>query len=276
MKHRVSTGRSAATAMALTALFALAAPLAAQEAAGRPANDLAFEGQISGTVFDQAKHPVSGASVAVLGAEGSTIHASNTDTRGRYALKGLARDEYAVLVMDPSGTLLRKDKVRVRPLFRNLVDFVTGPAGAQQPVQPALPGGESHNLPPFDLKVSMETQDGVPVSEAWFTAAPLSGEHPVRRARTSATGELLLEGLPAGYYRFTARALGHVTWSLGPLLMQGQEERELLLTLMPFPLGHKERIENLLVPVQPALPDRFEEETAPAAALPDPNTPDPS
>lgn len=257
------TGR-AALGLALAVLVSGGLSPAQQESQAGDA--VAFEGQISGTVYTSDKGYVSGTSVAVVGGKDPTIRGTNTDTRGRYAIKGLPRDQYAVLVMDPSGHLLRKDRVNVRPLFRNLVDFITGPPGAPEPVLPSLPGGETVELPSFTLEVELVSREGQPLAEAWVTAAPLSDEYSSRRARSDSGGELIFPDLPAGYYRLSARALGQVTWSLGPLLLQGPEDRRLQLSLVPFPLGHEERIENLIVPIQPARPEAFDAETAPAAA----------
>jgi hypothetical protein len=247
-------------------------------AAGEPSapDPVAFEGQISGTISTGPRSAVSGATVAVIGEGQTTIHGSNTDSKGRYAIRGLPRDEYAVLVMDPSGTLLRKDGVSVRPLFRNLVDFQVEAAGSPQPIMPSLPAETAAELPPFSLLVQLASRDGLPVTEAWFTAAPLQEDQPARRARSDAAGNVSLEALPAGYYRFIARGLGHVTWSIGPVLMQGEGTRELHLTMIPFPLGHQERIENLVVPIDPASPETFDSELQPASASADANAPDPS
>ncbi len=238
-----------------------------------PAAALPFSGQISGTVYSHAKRFVTGVSVAVTGTSGATIRGSSTDEDGRYAIKGLERDEYAVLVVEPDGALVRKDRVSVRPLFRNLVDFILAPPGAPQPPLPRLPASASAGSAGFTLDVTLRSREAQSVPEAWVIVSPLHEGTSSRRARTDTHGSARLEGLPPGYYRLSARALGHVTWSLGPLLMEGDSPKRLEVSLLPFPLGHEERIEDLLVPIEPATPDRFEaERPAQPGAASDPNS----
>jgi hypothetical protein len=253
-------------AMTLVALMGMPAANAAPRNGDAPASALPFSGQISGTVFTRTRGIVGSASVVVVGSSGERLYGTSTDEHGRYAVKGLEKDDYAILVMDPSGTLLRKGNVKVRPLFRNLVDFVTEPPGAPEPLLPRLPEPPAGQRPQ-DLSVTttLVTKEGLPISEAWVNVVPLQGEAPSQRARSDPRGNVRLAGLSTGYYRITARALGHVTWSLGPLLLEGGGEKSLKLILLPFPLGHREKIENLLVPVEPATPDAFAAETRPEA-----------
>jgi hypothetical protein len=247
--------RSALAAAALTAA-ALAAPgLRAEERA--PAGT----GQISGSVLSPSRQPVRGASVAVLPESGSTLHGTSTGDDGRYALRNLEPGVYSVLVLDPGGALLRKDRVHARPLFRNLVDFVApaaAPGGAHLPSLAPAPGGEAP--PAFDLHGLVLSAEGAPVPEAWAAVAPVGTEAPTLRARTDAEGKFRLLRIPCGYYRITVRSLGRVTWSLGPLLFGEPGERSLKLTLLPFMLGQPENPEDLLVPLDPATPEAFEKE----------------
>lgn len=231
-----------------------------------PSPALSFSGQISGTVYSQSRDTLSGTAVAVVGSSGDTIRGSSTDERGHYVVKGLEKDEYSVLVMDPSGALIRKDRVNVRPLFRNLVDFILAPPGAPLPPQPSLPGGSADPGTGFTLEVMLSESDGSPVPEAWVTVAHVEEGAPARRARTDARGTVTLDSLAPGYYRLAARALGHVTWSLGPVLLQGDSPKKLQVSLLPFPLGHEERVEDLIVPVEPATPGKFLEESPPSPA----------
>ncbi len=242
-----------------------------------PAATLPFSGQISGTVYSHAKKFVTGVSVAVVGTSGATIRGSSTDEGGHYAIKSLERDEYAVLVMEPDGALVRKDRVSVRPLFRNLVDFILTPPGSPQPPLPHLPASATAGSAGFTLDVTLRSREAQSVPEAWVIVSPLTEGISSRRARTDTHGSAHLEGLIPGYYRLSARALGHVTWSLGPLLLEGDSPKKLEVFLLPFPLGHEERIEDLLVPVEPATPDRFEaERPAQPASSSDPNGSDPA
>jgi hypothetical protein len=259
------TARTIGLAAAL-ALAAEAAPSRAQEQAefGQEESDLAFSGQVSGTVLTVEREPVRGVSVALVAEGGVRVHGTNTDEKGRYAVKGLERSTYSVMVMDPRGSLMRKDQVSVRPLFRNLVDFVAEPWGPP-PTRAWIRhvGDGEVEVHPASLKGSLITEKGEPVPEAWVTLSRMGVEEPSLRARTDAEGNFRLLEVSAGHYRISARALGHVTWSLGPIPLQEAKEISLKLTLLPFPLGHPENLEDLVVPVDPVPPEEFEKEDTP-------------
>jgi len=251
-------------AIALCATFVLGATGAAaddEKAASPKATQApATGGQVSGTVMSQARQPLRGVSVALIPAGGGALYGTSTGEGGRYALRDLGSGTYSVLVMDPGGSILRKERVNVRPLFRNLVDFLTEPAGSPRPHIPNLPPPEGGASATLDLTGSLITVDGAPIPEAWLIVAPTGAEAPSLRARTDAEGRFRLLRVPAGSYRITARALGHVTWSLGPLPLEAGKDVGLRLTLLPFPLGHPENPEDLLVPVEPVPPETFEKE----------------
>jgi len=218
-------------------------------------------GQVSGTVVSPARKFVPGASVALVPEAGGELYGTSTAEDGRYALKNLKTASYAILVMDPTGTVLRKERVNVRPLFRNLVDFVTEPAGSPPPHVPALPPpGDGAAPAPIDIAGSLATTEGKPISEAWVSLRPMGVEAPLLRARTDAEGRLRLLHVQGGYFQITARALGHVTWSLGPILLEPGHDVTLRLTLLPFPLGQPMTPEDFLVPTSPIPPEVFEKE----------------
>jgi len=215
-------------------------------------------GQVSGSVFTPGRRIVRGASIALLPDAGPELYGTSTGEDGRYAQKGLVNGTYAVLVMDPGGNVLRKERVNVRPLFRNIVDFVTEPAGSPPAHIPDIPlPADAPPRSPLDVTGSLLTLDGGPISEAWVTIAPMGIDAPILRARTDAEGKFRLLRVGAGYYKVTARALGHVTWSLGPLLLEPGRDLTMRLTLLPFPLGHPMNPEDLLVPTSPMTPEEF-------------------
>jgi len=235
-------------------------PSRAQKEEAPAASPLAFSGQVSGSIFTPARKPVQGASVAVMNEAGSSIHGSSTNERGRYAIKSLESATYAVLVMDPGGNVLRKENVNVRPLFRNLVDFVTEPAGSPSAHHHVFDAPES---PPSELELNGTLVDeaGQPVPEAWVVLTPEDPSTPALRARTDTEGQFKLLSVPSGHYKITARALGHVPWTMGPLELSGTEI-SLRLALIPFPLGHPEVLEDLIVPVEPVPPSKYKPEQA--------------
>ena len=229
-------------------------------------NALAFSGQISGNVYTRDKKMLSGATVAVVGSSGDALHGSSTDPKGHYAVGDLEKDDYSVIVVPPSGAVLRKDGVSVRPLFRNLVDFVVDAGGPPAAMPPQIPDAVAEKGGTFALSVHLTSTEGRSVPEARVTVARVQGEGGSLTARTDAGGDAGFSGLRTAYYRITVRALGHVTWSLGPVLLQGSGAKSLDVRLMPFPLGHKEKIENLVVPIDPATPAAFDAEKPPEGA----------
>ncbi|HKY32654.1 MAG TPA: carboxypeptidase-like regulatory domain-containing protein, partial [Candidatus Polarisedimenticolia bacterium] len=87
--------------------------------------------------------------------------------------------------------------------------------------------------------------------DVWITATPSGGAGALRRARTDQEGAARLEEVLAGTYRISARAPGYITWSLGPIPIQGTGVILLDMTLVPFPMGFPGSLEDLLVPADP-------------------------
>jgi len=219
-------------------------------------------GQVSGTIITPSRQVVKGASVALIPEGGGELYGTSTGEDGRYALRNLANGSYAILVMDPDGNILRKERVNVRPLFRNLVDFITEPAGAPPPHIPALqPPGAGEAPATIDITGLVITNDDRPISEAWLTLRPMGIEAPLLRARTDAEGRFRLLHVQGGSFQITARGLGHVTWTIGPLLFEPGRNVVVRLTLLPFLLGHPMNPEDFLVPVSPLPPEAFERES---------------
>lgn len=256
---RKTAGSAGALVLLLLGAGAVNAFAQKDETAGK--SPLAFSGQISGTILTQGRQPVQGASVAVIDESGSAIYGSSTDERGRYAIKGLSSSTYAVLVMDPGGNVLRKENVNVRPLFRNLVDFVTEPTGSPSAHHHAAFDPSASAAAEVELTGSLVDEAGQPVPEAWVVLTPEDESVNALRARTDVEGKFRLLHVASAHYKLGARALGHVPWAMGPLQLSG-EEISLKLALLPFPLGHPEVLEDLVVPVEPVPPSRYKPEQA--------------
>lgn len=218
-------------------------------------------GQVSGTVLNPARQPVKGATVALILQGGMELYGTSTAEDGRYSVKSLRTGIYSVLVMDPGGTILRKERVNARPLFRNIVDFQTAPAGTAAPHVPSLDvPTQAGAAVTFDLTGLLKTSEGETIPEAWIVVAPLGAEASSLRARTDAEGRFRLLRIQAGYYRITVKSLGHITWSLGPILFAEPGEVNLELTLTAFHLGQPQNVDDLLVPVEPVTPESFDRE----------------
>ncbi|HKY31002.1 MAG TPA: carboxypeptidase-like regulatory domain-containing protein, partial [Candidatus Polarisedimenticolia bacterium] len=101
-------------------------------------------GQLSGTVFDARQKGAAGLSVAAVPDDGGFLHGTCTDQDGRYDFRGLPSGSYSILVSGPAG-VLRKDGIRLRPLFRSIVDFSLAADAAVSglPTLIGRPGGAS-------------------------------------------------------------------------------------------------------------------------------------
>ena len=226
-------------------------------------------GQVNGTVLDKDRKGVAGLAMALIPKTGPTISGTTTDESGRYAFKGLAADTYSVLMRLPSGGVARKDGIRVRPLFRSIVDFNVAtdvPAGsipaplAAAPPSVAAPGstapapGDPPGDAGFSLACALAGPDREPVPDAVVTLTPVSGRGRLRRARTGPDGGARIDDVPAGDYRIAARAAGFMSWSLGPIALSGPGGLRLSLSMVPFPMGFPGTLEDLLIPAEPIPP----------------------
>jgi len=215
-------------------------------------------GQVNGTVFDQTRKGVVGLPVAVIPETGGVIHASSTENGGRYAFRGLAAGTYTVVVAVPTRGVLRKDAIRIRPLFRSIVDFTvaTDTSSGTLPTLTAAaaagdPGGAS-----LTLTATLIGQDRSPIPDALLTMTPVDGAGSFGRCRTGPDGVCAPGGLVEGTYRIAAEAPGFISWGIGPLPIKGTGTVKLLVTLIPFPMGFEGTLEDLVIPVEPAAPSR--------------------
>jgi hypothetical protein len=154
-------------------------------------------GQVNGTVFGADHKGVPGLPVAVVPQDGRALYGTSTDPDGRYALKGMPPGTYSVLVGLPTG-VVRKDGIRIRPLFRSIVDFNVGgdtPGAvlpglhATVPAPATLPAGSSSGAAPAGaaapagLTPAGATPGGtstaaVPVAGAPAAGSPLTASSP--------------------------------------------------------------------------------------------------
>ncbi|HEY3177184.1 MAG TPA: carboxypeptidase-like regulatory domain-containing protein [Candidatus Polarisedimenticolia bacterium] len=212
-------------------------------------------GQVNGTVFDRVQKGVVGMPVTLIPQSGSGIHGTSTDNGGRYAFKGLEAGTYSVIVSMPGGGVLRKDGIRIRPLFRSIVDFTLA-ADTPESSLPAVGATPAEDADSGSLTFScaLVGLDRAPVPDALVTLTPVGGEGRFRRARTGPDGGCAIGDLPVGRYRVSARAPGFLTWSLGPLPVKGAGPVTLSLSLVPFPMGFAGTLEDLLIPADPIPP----------------------
>jgi hypothetical protein len=241
----------------LVILGAQVVPALAAEPPAIPAPPALQEpiGQVNGTVFGQGQKGVVGLAVALIPQAGSAIHGTSTENGGRYAFKGLQIGTYSVIVSLPAGGVLRKDGIRIRPLFRSIVDFTLATETPQSSLPSVkAPPGDEGGAAALSLSCTLLASDRSAVPDALVTLTPVEGQGRFRRGRTGAAGDCAIGDLPAGRYRISAKAPGFLTWGLGPLALEGSGALTLSLTLVAFPMGFGGTIEDLLLPADPIPP----------------------
>ncbi|HET9481459.1 MAG TPA: carboxypeptidase-like regulatory domain-containing protein [Candidatus Polarisedimenticolia bacterium] len=237
-----------------------------------PARAQGGVGQVNGTVTDAARKGVVGLSVAAIPQNGATVYGTNTDDGGRYSFRGLETDTYSLIVMLPGGGSMRKDGIRVRALFRSIVDFPipseasvgTLPEPRIAPHEPESPAdAPAADAPPpagASLALSIECSLAGPAKDAapdaWMTLTPIGGAGRLRRGRTGEEGRCGITDVAPGMYKITAQAPGYMTWTIAPVALNKAGRLRLALNLVPFPMGFTGTLEDLLIPVDPIPPRR--------------------
>lgn len=220
-------------------------------------------GQVHGTVFDAQRKGVPGLTIALIAENGSTIVGTNTDESGRYAFRRLAAGYYTVVLRDPGVGIARKDRLRVRPVFRSIIDFNV-PADFEghtipQLVPEASPEAADDAEAAIFLTGTVLDVDGDPVPDASVTITPFDTGGSLGRARTDHSGYCRIP-LTAGTYRMVVSAPGFMTWSLAPVPLDGSGALSLTVVLLRFPMGFEGTIEDLLLPQDPIPPEASDEE----------------
>jgi len=220
-------------------------------------------GQVHGTVFDEDRAGVAGLTVALIPDNGPTLYGTSTDMDGRYEFKGLDADVYTVLVVKPTGVIYRKDGIRVRALFRSIVDFHLGTDAPSTsiPVPHAVTGSGTDGdpasaSPDLSIACALTGPEREPVPDAIVTVTPMNGTGALRRGLTDAGGACSLTGVPQGAYRLAARAPGFINWEIGPVTLDQPGGMSLSLTLTPYPMGFAGTVEDLLIPSDPVPPEK--------------------
>jgi hypothetical protein len=210
-------------------------------------------GQVNGAVFDKDHKGLPGLTVAAIASGASHLHGTSTDEGGRYAFKGLESGTYSIILAQSGGGVARKDAIRVRPLFRSIVDFSLtarlqpGELPAPEPSASAQVGGAES----LTISWILQGRDREPVPDATVTITPVQGAGGLQRCRTDGDGTCALNGVAPGVYRMSAKAPGYMTWSLAPVPLRGSGALRVSLLLVPFPMGFEGSVEDLLIPADP-------------------------
>ena len=254
------------SALGLAILLLAVAPAAAQDApAPAPAPDpppaRRVVGTITGTVQDPQKKPLVGCMVQLKSkGQDGVLRVTGTDEKGAYVFKDLPAGTYDIEVGTMEDLTRRKERIEVRPPFRNIVDFDMG-SGDKGLKSPAVLLGETLKKPEAGGATPQSaTPDGpaaatVPVRGTFFDAQrqpipevsvmllPQAGKGSLQ-AFSGLDGTFSLPAVPPGRYRVLVASPGYVSIDLKIVDVSPTSGLNLSLSLVDYPLNFKGRTED--------------------------------
>ena len=214
-------------------------------------------GRIRGTVRALDSKPAAGLQVRLVSADVGMVRITNTDDRGIYAFEDLAAGSYDVEVSGTGFESEVKERILVRPPFRNIVDFnLAGAPVAGQGISVAIsyepPAGE----PVFkEVAGSFTDREKKPIVDVLMVLTnPVTGS--LFSARSDREGKILIPKVPVGTYRAVISSPGYVTVELKAAQVSQVSGLTLSLSLVEYPLHFEGRVEDLIPKEQPVPPTR--------------------
>ena len=224
-------------------------------------------GTIMGTVFDSKKKPLSGWMVQLSSrGDDSQLRVTGTDDKGQYVFKDLPAGTYAVEIQTENEAARTKDRIEVRPPFRNIVDFQVGPQAPQKlneqavamlaaakaavgakPPEAAAPGEGASQVPVRGTFLDAQKH---PVSEVSVTLVALAGKG-TWQAFSGDDGAFTIAAVPPGRYRVLVFSPGYVPIDLRSIEVSPPGGLNLSLALVDYPLNTKDRPEDRLPKEEP-------------------------
>jgi hypothetical protein len=241
-------------------LLLAVAPAAAQDApAPAPSPDppparRVVVGTITGTVQDPQKKPMVGCMVQLKSkGQDGVLRVTGTDEKGGYVFKDLPAGTYDIEVGTLQDLTRRKERIEVRPPFRNIVDFDMGlkvPAAllgealkkqaADAPAPAASPEGPAAAVPVRGTFVDAQRR---PIPEVSVMLLPLQGKETFQ-AFSAIDGTFSLPAVPPGRYRVLVSSPGYVSIDLKTVDVAPASGLNLSLSLVDYPLNFKGRAED--------------------------------
>jgi hypothetical protein len=225
-------------------------------------------GTIRGTVVGPIGKPLQGIMVQLIARdESGTLRVTGTDEKGQYAFTDLPAGVYDVEVATGSGGRTRKERVAVKPPFRNIVDFRVAAAGDAMPLTgvgdlfakwPGLegPGGPGAGGGPAAGSVPVTGAEPAgtvvpvrgtlldsrkqPATEAVVTLIAHTGAG-IFQAMSGDDGTFLIETVPVGRYRLRVTSPGHVVLDVASIEVGPGGGMTLNLALVDYPLAAGDR-----------------------------------
>lgn len=241
-----------------------AVPAASQEASA-PAPDpppaRRVVGTITGTVQDPQKKPMVGCMVQLKSkGQDGVLRVTGTDERGAYVFKDLPAGTYDIEVGTMEDLTRRKEKIEVRPPFRNIVDFDMRPQSGDKGLKtPAVLLGEAlkkqtTDAPPqagapeepaaaVPVRGTFVDAQRRPIPEVSVMLLPLAGKGNFQ-AFSAIDGTFSLPAVPPGRYRVLVSSPGYVSIDLKVVDVSPASGLNLSLSLVDYPLNFKGRTED--------------------------------
>lgn len=180
------------------------------------------------------------------------LRVTGTDDKGQYAFADLPAGTYDVEVSAGFGGRSRKERVTVKPPFRNIVDFRIAAAGeatlmtgvgdlfAKRP-GPEGPGVDTTPPgPPVPVRGTLVDARRQPATEAVVTLIALTGTG-IFQTMSGADGTFLIEAIPPGRYRLRVTSPGHVVLDVASVEVVPGSGMALSLSLVDYPLAAGDR-----------------------------------
>jgi len=197
------------------------------------------------------------------------LRVTGTDDKGQYAFSDLPAGTFDVEVSAGFGGRSRKERVTVKPPFRNIVDFriaaagdatlitgvgdlfakrpAEGTAGGTAPNGPATdaaPGGPTAEVsppaPPVPVRGTLVDARRQPATEAVVTLIARVGTG-IFQTMSGADGTFLIELIPPGRYRLRVTSPGHVVLDVASVEVVPGSGMALSLSLVDYPLAAGDR-----------------------------------
>jgi carboxypeptidase family protein len=252
------------TALGLAILLVAVVPAAAEETPAPPPDPPPARrvvGTITGTVQDPQKKPLVGCMVQLKSkGQDGVLRVTGTDEKGAYVFKDLPAGTYDIEVGTMEDLTRRKERIEVRPPFRNIVDFDmgSGDKGLKSPavlLGETLKKPEAGGAPPQSAAPDGPAAATVPVRGTFFDAQkqpipevsvmllPQAGKGSLQ-AFSGLDGTFSLPTVPPGRYRVLVSSPGYVSIDLKVVDVSPVSGLNLSLSLVDYPLNFKGRTED--------------------------------
>lgn len=181
------------------------------------------------------------------------LRVTGTDEKGAYVFKDLPAGTYDIEVGTAEDLTRRKERIEVRPPFRNIVDFDMGlksPAvllgdvlKKQEPAAPPQTAAAGEPAAAVAVRGTFVDAQRRPIPEVSVMLLPPAGKGSFQ-AFSGIDGTFSLPAVPPGRYRVLVSSPGYVSIDLKVVDVSPTSGLNLSLSLVDYPLNFKGRTER--------------------------------